>query len=51
MAWGIDDGMPDVPSARQAFNARREDGIIAICSTPHFVSNQPRFQNRSKDAR
>ncbi|WP_276932439.1 tyrosine-protein phosphatase [Dubosiella newyorkensis] len=40
IAWGIDDGMPDVPSARQALQCAREDGIIAICSTPHFVSNQ-----------
>ncbi|WP_407065356.1 CpsB/CapC family capsule biosynthesis tyrosine phosphatase [Dubosiella newyorkensis] len=40
IAWGIDDGMPDVASARQALQCAREDGIIAICSTPHFVSNQ-----------
>ena len=40
IAWNIDDGIPCKEDALQALVQAKEDGITAICSTPHFVPGQ-----------
>ena len=40
VAWGIDDGMPDREDANASLRAAAQDGLVAICSTPHFVGGQ-----------
>lgn len=40
IAWGIDDGMPSKEGALKALKNASEDGIVGICSTPHFVNGQ-----------
>ena len=40
VAWGIDDGMPDRDDANASLRAAAQDGLVAICSTPHFVGGQ-----------
>lgn len=40
IAWGIDDGMPSVEDAVGSLESAKKDGIVGICSTPHFVPGQ-----------
>ena len=40
IAWGIDDGMPSIEDAVKALELAKNDGIIGICSTPHFIPGQ-----------
>lgn len=40
IAWGIDDGMPSVEDAQSSLEAACSDGIVGICSTPHFIPGQ-----------
>lgn len=40
VAWGIDDGMPNKMDAMEAISQAQQDGIVAICSTPHFIPGQ-----------
>lgn len=40
IAWGIDDGMPSVEDAQSSLELARIDGIVGICSTPHFIPGQ-----------
>ena len=40
IAWGIDDGMPSVENAQSSLELARSDGIVGICSTPHFIPGQ-----------
>jgi protein-tyrosine phosphatase len=40
IAWNIDDGMPNKTDALEALQMAQNDGITAICSTPHFVPGQ-----------
>lgn len=40
IAWEIDDGMPSKEDALIALNSAKEDGIEAICSTPHIIPGQ-----------
>ena len=37
IAWGIDDGMPCIEDAVKALELAQDDGIVGICSTPHFI--------------
>lgn len=40
IAWGIDDGMPSMEDAQSSLELARNDGIVGICSTPHFIPGQ-----------
>ena len=40
IAWGIDDGMPCVEDAVSSLESAKKDGIVGICSTPHFIPGQ-----------
>ena len=40
IAWGIDDGMPSIEDAVKALELAKDDGIVGICSTPHFIPGQ-----------
>ena len=40
VAWGIDDGMPSREDAASSLELAKKDGIIGICSTPHFIPGQ-----------
>ena len=40
IAWGIDDGMPSIEDAIRSFEFAKKDGIVGICSTPHFIPGQ-----------
>lgn len=40
IAWGIDDGMPSIEDAQSSLELARNDGIVGICSTPHFIPGQ-----------
>ena len=40
IAWGIDDGMPSVEDAIRSLESAKKDGIVGICSTPHFIPGQ-----------
>ena len=40
IAWGIDDGMPSIEDAESSLELARNDGIVGICSTPHFIPGQ-----------
>ena len=40
IAWGIDDGMPSIEDAKCSLNDASNDGIVGICSTPHFIPGQ-----------
>lgn len=40
VAWGIDDGMPSIEDAVKALELAKNDGIVGICSTPHFIPGQ-----------
>ncbi len=40
IAWEIDDGMPSKEDALVALKQAKEDGIVAICSTPHIIPGQ-----------
>ena len=40
IAWGIDDGMPSIEDAESSLELARIDGIVGICSTPHFIPGQ-----------
>lgn len=40
IAWDIDDGMPCQEDAIMALQLAKKDGIVAICSTPHFIPGQ-----------
>lgn len=40
VAWGIDDGMPSLEDADTSLKNAQKDGIVAICSTPHFVGGE-----------
>lgn len=40
VAWGIDDGMPSREDAASSLKLAKSDGIIGICSTPHFIPGQ-----------
>ena len=40
IAWGIDDGMPSIEDAQSSLEAACSDGIVGICSTPHFIPGQ-----------
>lgn len=40
IAWEIDDGMPSKEDALIALNQAKEDGMEAICSTPHIIPGQ-----------
>ena len=40
IAWGIDDGMPSIEVAQSSLELARNDGIVGICSTPHFIPGQ-----------
>lgn len=37
IAWGIDDGMPSIENAIRSLESAKKDGIVGICSTPHFI--------------
>ena len=40
IAWGIDDGMPSIEDAVRSLESAKQDGIVGICSTPHFIPGQ-----------
>lgn len=40
IAWSIDDGMPCIEDAVKALELAQDDGIVGICSTPHFIPGQ-----------
>lgn len=40
IAWGIDDGMPSIEDAESSLELARNDAIVGICSTPHFIPGQ-----------
>lgn len=40
IAWGIDDGMPSIEDAESSLELAHNDGIVGICSTPHFIPGQ-----------
>ncbi|GJM58045.1 phosphoesterase [Erysipelotrichaceae bacterium OPF54] len=40
IAWDIDDGMPNKEDALVSLENAKKDGIVAICSTPHYVGGQ-----------
>ena len=40
IAWGIDDGMPCIEDAVSSLESAKKDGIVGICSTPHFIPGQ-----------
>lgn len=40
IAWGIDDGIPSIEDAQSSSELARNDGIVGICSTPHFIPGQ-----------
>lgn len=40
IAWSIDDGMPSIEDAQSSLELARIDGIVGICSTPHFIPGQ-----------
>ena len=40
IAWGIDDGMPSIEDAQSSLELARNDGIVGICSKPHFIPGQ-----------
>ena len=40
IAWGIDDGMPSIEDAVSSLESAKKDGIVGICSTPHFIPGQ-----------
>ena len=40
IAWCIDDGMPSIEDAVKALELAKDDGIVGICSTPHFIPGQ-----------
>lgn len=40
IAWGIDDGIPSIEDAQSSLELARNDGIVGICSTPHFIPGQ-----------
>ena len=40
VAWGVDDGMPSREDAASSLKLAKSDGIIGICSTPHFIPGQ-----------
>lgn len=40
IAWDIDDGMPSIEDAVCSLESAKKDGIVGICSTPHFIPGQ-----------
>lgn len=40
IAWGIDDGMLSIEDAESSLELARNDAIVGICSTPHFIPGQ-----------
>ncbi len=40
IAWEIDDGMPSKQDTLTSLQQAKEDGIVAICSTPHIIPGQ-----------
>lgn len=40
IAWDIDDGFPNIEDSKKALEEASKNGIIAICSTPHFIYSQ-----------
>lgn len=40
ITWGIDDGFPTKEDSEKALKEASQNGIKAICSTPHFIYSQ-----------
>ncbi len=52
VAWGIDDGMPDIENAAMALDQAKADGITVIASTPHLIPGYTQLEDiieRQKD--